>query len=566
MTIKYSPLDPKRREIRLLTINACVDISSTAGYNEAIFIGNEISTRVVFVDRQPFRTQKNMVDAILAEFYHQFLFCKGKKTNSDTITVYETQQAVSNQELRNFQTHTFPVWIDASIYRKSSFVYIHLRDSGVGRESHVLRKFPTLFNRDADDGQRVWEETIALFPSLGSPEPGPYKNILRSIKVQNRGATDARDHVYGFWGLFNAKCDAAARFLNTQVDILLKDGLPKSSKELSTAERKAKARLPNAKLSFVTVPWHARALYNTVHFKIEREVMEAYSPYVDSIEQLPRAAGRFATCAVACCALTQIGSPLLFSSGRSREWFEITVGIQDESLGAKTEAYLVYGEGRRYAITDKAEFTLVPGHAEVRDVICVLLGCGIPIVLRELQDENGEDEPTQDSGQDTSSNELITEDPLNGNSSNHDLNLKTSNNVSTEIFILLTLAAAILAAISPDSELLFYRLFFGRLVLFRSKRSSSGEVLSDEDFNIEENGDENIGIKDSDDEYLDRKNKNCQYEDSIHETSTHLPPETTNPTTRYEVIGEWFVESVMRGDSIKAQDRGEYILESFALQ
>lgn len=43
----------------------------------------------------------------------------------------------------------------------------------------------------------------------------------------------------------------------------------------------------------------------------------------------------------------------------------------------------MFDKDKRLAVTKKGYIGKVPGHAKKGDLICLLLGCGVPVVLRE---------------------------------------------------------------------------------------------------------------------------------------------------------------------------------------
>lgn len=70
-----------------------------------------------------------------------------------------------------------------------------------------------------------------------------------------------------------------------------------------------------------------------------------------------------------------------FGMGKSQAWYERALK-EDQFL----RRWILVNEGRRMAITHDGQLALVPEHAEVDDIICVLLGCSVPVVLRRVQD------------------------------------------------------------------------------------------------------------------------------------------------------------------------------------
>jgi hypothetical protein len=42
--------------------------------------------------------------------------------------------------------------------------------------------------------------------------------------------------------------------------------------------------------------------------------------------------------------------------------------------------------GRKAFVSESGHCGLVPDHAEIRDFICVLLGCDVPVILRQVED------------------------------------------------------------------------------------------------------------------------------------------------------------------------------------
>lgn len=70
-----------------------------------------------------------------------------------------------------------------------------------------------------------------------------------------------------------------------------------------------------------------------------------------------------------------------FGMGKSKAWYERALK-EDQFL----RRWILVNEGRRIAITYDGTFALVPEHAEADDVICVLLGCSVPVVLRKVED------------------------------------------------------------------------------------------------------------------------------------------------------------------------------------
>lgn len=42
--------------------------------------------------------------------------------------------------------------------------------------------------------------------------------------------------------------------------------------------------------------------------------------------------------------------------------------------------------GRKIFVSESAHCGLVPDHAEIGDCICVLLGCDVPVILRQVED------------------------------------------------------------------------------------------------------------------------------------------------------------------------------------
>jgi hypothetical protein len=70
-----------------------------------------------------------------------------------------------------------------------------------------------------------------------------------------------------------------------------------------------------------------------------------------------------------------------FGMGKSRAWYERALK-EDQFL----RRWILVNEGRRIAITYDGKFALVPEHVEMNDIICVLLGCSVPVVLRKIED------------------------------------------------------------------------------------------------------------------------------------------------------------------------------------
>jgi hypothetical protein len=70
-----------------------------------------------------------------------------------------------------------------------------------------------------------------------------------------------------------------------------------------------------------------------------------------------------------------------FGVGRDKAWYERA--LEEEPFRRR---WILVGEGRRVVVLHGGHFALVPEHAEVGDVVCVLLGCSVPAVLRRVRE------------------------------------------------------------------------------------------------------------------------------------------------------------------------------------
>lgn len=73
--------------------------------------------------------------------------------------------------------------------------------------------------------------------------------------------------------------------------------------------------------------------------------------------------------------------PFLFVPGKSAVWCE-----RSWQSDAITSRFITIGEGRRTMRTSGNSLGIGPEELEVGDIVCVLLGCSVPVVLRKVRD------------------------------------------------------------------------------------------------------------------------------------------------------------------------------------
>lgn len=71
-------------------------------------------------------------------------------------------------------------------------------------------------------------------------------------------------------------------------------------------------------------------------------------------------------------------APFSFSGGRRKAWYEKVWNSQSDTAITLLERR----ERRRLVLTANGQYVLVPEHSKVGNIICVLLGCSVPVVLR----------------------------------------------------------------------------------------------------------------------------------------------------------------------------------------